>query len=164
VAPFPVPAQNGHTADAAPDGEQEIELVCVRLWPVAKVTSFYGAATVAVWLSALAIAWVVATSLGLTHSFESFMRDIGFEGFQLDARPVFIAIGLLGLAWIVSVLVLALLAAASYNAFASLFGGFRYIVRPRQPTRRQLASSKANGSAATNGDASTSSTASTTTS
>jgi len=106
-------------------------------------------------LTALAVAWVVATSMGLTHSFQSFVRDIGFEGFQLDARPVFLAVGLLGLAWIVSIVVLSLLAAACYNAFASLCGGFRYIIRPHE--RRTMARGEApavngNGAAAHDGE------------
>jgi len=167
LAPFPAPGRNGHAVDIAPDGAQEIEMVSVRLWPVVKVTAFFGLATVAVWCIALALAWTVATSAGLTHSFESFMRDIGFEGFQLDARPVFLAIGLLGVAWILSVVVLALLAAASYNAFSSVFGGLRYIVRPRQQpeTVREELPAKAtgngtNGTAAHDGEATAAQTAS----
>jgi hypothetical protein len=162
LAPFPVtaPDGNGHAADPALEGAQEVELLAVRLWPVLKVTAFFATATAAVWLSALAVAWVAATSLGLTHSFQSFVRDIGFEGFQLDARPVFLAVGLLGLAWIVSIVVLAVLAAACYNAFASLCGGFRYVVRPlesRRPKEAGPPQNGASGAAARDGEATVSS-------
>jgi Transmembrane domain of unknown function (DUF3566) len=156
LAPFPVPARNGHAPDPALEGAEEVELLAVRLWPVVKVTAFFATATAAVWLAALGVAWVAATSLGLTHSFESFVREIGFEGFQLDARPVFLAVGLLGLAWIVSIVVLALLAAACYNAFASLCGGFRYLVRPRDTTHAPTP----NGAAARDGEAAAAKTAS----
>lgn len=148
LAPFRVPARNGHAPDPALDGVEEVELLAVRLWPVVKVTAFFATATAAVWLAALGVAWMAFTSMGLTHSLESFVRDIGFEGFQLDARPVFLAVGLLGLVWIVSIVVLALLAAACYNAFASLCGGFRYLVRPRQTPHATANGATANGAAA----------------
>jgi hypothetical protein len=152
LAPFLVPARDGRAADPALEGAAEVELLAVRLWPVVKVTAFFATATAAVWLTALGVSWVVASSMGLTHSFESFVRDIGFEGFQLDARPVFLAVGLLGLAWIVSIVVLALLAAASYNAFASLCGGFCYLVRPRAAKQAEPAATTTNGAAARDGE------------
>ena len=89
-APYPVNPRDGNgKTDPALEGAQEVELLTVRLWPVVKVTAFFATATAAVWLTALGVAWVAATSMGLTHSFQSFVRDIGFEGFKLDARPVF---------------------------------------------------------------------------
>src|SRR5690349_25030128 len=81
-APFRVGQDgDGNAADPALEGAQEVELLTVRLWPVVKVTAFFATATAAVWLTALSVAWVAATSMGLTHSFQSFVRDIGFEGF-----------------------------------------------------------------------------------
>jgi transmembrane protein DUF3566 len=160
-APFRVGQDgDGNAADPALEGAQEVELLTVRLWPVVKVTAFFATATAAVWLTALSVAWVAATSMGLTHSFQSFVRDIGFEGFKLDARPVFLAVGLLGLAWIVSIVVLALLAAACYNAFASLCGGFHYVVRPLEPRPAKDAKPTRNGAhrtAARDGEATVSS-------
>jgi hypothetical protein len=60
--------------------------------------------------------------------------------------------------------VLALLAAASYNAFSSVFGGLRYLVRPHE-THRVVASAAAahsttNGAPARDGDSSATKTAS----
>jgi hypothetical protein len=122
-------------ADVEQDVEQDVELdvVEVRLGPVARVTAMFGAAWVVVWIAALGVAWVVASAAGVTNTFESFMRNIGFEGFVLDPRPVFLAIGLLGIAWILSIVVLAVLAAATYNAFASQFGGLRCVVKASAP-------------------------------
>jgi hypothetical protein len=113
--------------------ELELDVVAVRLGSVAKVTAFFGLASAIVWTIAIAAGWVVASSLGLTHSFQSFIRDIGFEGFKLDARPVFLAVGLIGLSWIVVLVVLAVVAAAAYNVFASQFGGMRCVVTSRGP-------------------------------
>jgi len=130
------------------DDELELDVVAVRLGSVAKVAAFFGLASAIIWTIAVAAGWVVASSLGLTHSFQSFIRDIGFEGFKLDARPVFLAVGLVGLAWIVSVVVLALVAAAAYNVFASQFGGVRCVVTSCAPGSVLGVMQAADGSAA----------------
>jgi hypothetical protein len=81
--------------------------------------------TVIAWWTAIGVFWLAADGLGLTRDIESLAREVGFEGFRLASGPVFLALGLLGAAWVVAVTLLVVFVAAVYNLYASLLGGIR---------------------------------------
>jgi hypothetical protein len=95
-------------------------LAVVSRWAVALAFT-----TAVAWWAAVGALWLAAETFGLTADVESLARDVGFEGFRLASGPVFLALGLLGVAWIVAVTLLALFAAAMYNLYAAHLGGIR---------------------------------------
>ncbi len=101
----------------------ELEVRRVALDVVVRWAAVLGLTTVAVWWAAVALFWVTAAALGMTGRFEALVRDIGFEGFRLTAGPVFLALALLGVAWVLGVALVAVVAAAAYNAYARVIGG-----------------------------------------
>jgi hypothetical protein len=103
----------------------DAELRHVSVLSAARLVGGFALVTVAVWSVALLLFWVVGTGLGFTDRFQGFVRDLGVQGFHLASTPVLIGVAIAGFAWIVSWVVLAVLAAAAYNVFAAGFGGLR---------------------------------------
>jgi hypothetical protein len=99
---------------------RRFSLAVVSRWALA-----VGATTLAVWWAAIALFWLAASTFGLTADVESFVQDVGFEGFRLASGPVFLALGVLGAIWVAGVMVIALVAVAAYNLYAAMLGGLR---------------------------------------
>jgi hypothetical protein len=121
LTPVPTPAT---------DYENELEVRQVSLRSAARVATAFGFVSAMVWLAALALCWVAADTLGVTGRFEHFVQDIGVEGFHIASAPVIGALAILGVAWILAVVVLAVLAAASYNLVADWIGGLHVVIGP----------------------------------
>jgi hypothetical protein len=81
--------------------------------------------TVIAWWTAIGVLWLAADAFGLTGDVESLAREVGFEGFRLASGPVFLALGVLGAAWVVAVTLVAVFVAAVYNLYAAVLGGIR---------------------------------------
>jgi hypothetical protein len=103
----------------------EHELRRFPLGVVGKWSMTLALTTVVAWWAAIAVMWLAAETFGLTRDIESLAREVGFEGFQLASGPVFLALALLGVAWVVSVSLVLVFAAAVYNLYASVLGGIR---------------------------------------
>lgn len=123
---IPDPAPPVPQGDPPPDPatvEYEIRrfsLAAVLRWALA-----VGVTTLAVWWAAIALFWLAASTFGLTADVESFVQDVGFEGFRLASGPVFLALGILGAIWVAGVVMIALVAVAAYNLYATMLGGLR---------------------------------------
>ena len=121
LAPVPTPS-SGY--------ESELEVRQVSLRSAARVATAFGFVSALVWLGALTVCWAAGATLGITGRFEHFVQDIGVEGFHIASAPVVGALAILGVAWILAVVVLAVLAAASYNLVADWLGGLHVVVGP----------------------------------
>jgi hypothetical protein len=78
---------------------------------------FYGAAFLALAIG-VAVAWLLASVVGLVGQFEEFMRSIGFRDFEVVAPQVILGGLVLALALVVFLTVMTVLAAALYNVMA----------------------------------------------
>src|SRR3954452_15711735 len=110
---------------AAAEPLVELEMRRFPLRIVAKWAVTLGLTTVVAWWAAIAVMWLAAETFGLTRDLESLAREVGFEGFRLASGPVFLALALLGAAWVVSVSLIVVFAAAMYNLYAWVIGGIR---------------------------------------
>ena len=103
----------------------EHELRRFPLGVVGKWAVTLGMTTAVAWWAAIAVMWLAGATLGLTSDVESLAREVGFEGFRLASGPVFVALALIGAAWILAVSLIVMFAAAVYNLYASFLGGIR---------------------------------------
>lgn len=113
--------------DDAGNGATPLEIRYIALWPVTRLAiafwSSVGAFVVAVFLAV----WVVLTSAGVVSNVERFVRDItGVKSFQVMSNTVLASIAILVLIGVIVAVAMTVLAAACYNALASLIGGIRF--------------------------------------
>src|SRR4051794_9868512 len=106
----------------------EGELRHVGAWSAAKVVAVLAFLVAAAWTVGILLCWLAADALGATRQVERLARDLGFEGFRLAATPVFAGIALLGLAFIATCTVAALIAAAAFNVVVRIVGGVRVTI------------------------------------
>jgi hypothetical protein len=117
----------------------EHEIRHIRIGAALRWATALAATTLAAWWLALGVFWASADAFGFTSRIEALASDVGFEGFRMSSGPVFIALGLLGVAWMVAVVLVAVFAAAAYNAYARLLGGIRVVAaETRVPASTQL--------------------------
>jgi hypothetical protein len=105
----------------------------VRLWSVARVSVCFYLCGLVVVLAAAVVLWLVASAVGVVGEVESFMDDLGFEGFQFLSGTLFRAGLLIGLAGVAILVVLTVSAAALYNLFADLVGGIEVTLTGGDP-------------------------------
>lgn len=114
-------------AHAAPESQvHEIRRVVLRSaakWAVALALT-----TLVAWYAAIALLWGLASAFDGTHRLEQLVRDLGFEGFRLASDPVFLALALVGMAWVLGVLGVTLLAATAFNFLSAVLGGLHVVV------------------------------------
>jgi hypothetical protein len=100
------------------------------LTSVARVSAcFYLFGFVVILVAATAL-WIVASAVGVVGEIESFMDDLGFEGFRFISGTLFWAALLIGLALTAILTVVTVVAAALYNLFADLVGGLEVTLTP----------------------------------
>lgn len=95
----------------------------IRLSSVARVSVCFYLCGLVVALVAALVLWIVASAVGVVGELESFMDDLGFEGFRFISGTLLWASLLIGLGLTAILVVLTVVAAAIYNLFADLVGG-----------------------------------------
>ncbi|HUF83131.1 MAG TPA: DUF3566 domain-containing protein [Acidimicrobiia bacterium] len=129
VRPFvPAPAD-----DRQPDGVAAVErrrVQDLKLTSVARVSACFYLCGLVVAMVAAVVLWMVASVVGVVAELESFIDDLGFEGFQFLSGTLLWAGLLIGLAVTVILTVLTVVAAALYNLFADLVGGLEITLAP----------------------------------
>lgn len=95
----------------------------VALGSVARVSVLFYLCGLVAFVVAAMVLWIVASAFGVVGEVESFMDDLGFEGFEFVSGTLLWAGLLIGLAVTAILVVLTVLAAALYNLFADLAGG-----------------------------------------
>jgi hypothetical protein len=95
----------------------------VALWSVARVSVLFYLCGLVAFLVAALVLWIVASAAGVVGEIESFMDDLGFEGFEFVSGTLLWAGLVIGLAVTAILAVLTVFAAAVYNLFADLAGG-----------------------------------------
>jgi len=95
----------------------------VALMSVARVSVLFYLCGFVAFLVAAMVVWIVASAAGVVGEIESFMDDLGFEGFEFVSGTLLWAGLLIGLAVTAILVVLTVFAAALYNLFADLAGG-----------------------------------------
>lgn len=125
VRPFaPAPAEEL----APPRGRSRVR--DLGLTSVAKVSACFYLCGFVVILVAATVLWMVATAVGVVGEIESFMDDLGFEGFHFISGTLLWAALLIGFALTAILTVITVVAAALYNLFADLVGGFEVTLTP----------------------------------
>lgn len=86
-------------------------------------------------LTGAVVLGVVAGATGAAGSIESFVRELGFDGFRFASGPLLIGVALVILAFVVAVAGSVVVAGAVYNVIARSGGGIRVRVSlPLPPT------------------------------
>jgi Transmembrane domain of unknown function (DUF3566) len=117
-----VPATDEHQARPEPLVEyRRVRHVALR--SVARVSVLFYLCGLVAFLVAAMVFWIVASAAGVVGEVESFMDDLGFEGFEFVSGTLLWAGLLIGFAVTAILVVLTVFAAAVYNLFADLAGG-----------------------------------------
>jgi hypothetical protein len=110
----------------------------VRVWSVCKLAFCVLLFLYAVALGAAALLWWIATSAGLVHNVEKFLRDVGFTNFRFHGGQLMQGVAIVGAIAVVTMTVFSALAAAVVNVISELTGGLRLVITeegPRLPRR-----------------------------
>jgi hypothetical protein len=113
----------------------------IRVWSVCKLAFCVLAFLYAVALGAAALLWWIATSAGLVHNLEKFLRDIGFTDFRFHGGELMQGVAIVGAIAVVVFTVFSALAASVVNVISELTGGLRLVITeegPRSPRESRL--------------------------
>ncbi len=127
----PVPSSNG-PATTPSSGAELREVVSIPLGPAMRLATRVALVSYAMWLAALALFAAVCAVFGLVGRFEDMVRSLGFRGFHLVSGPVLALLGAFGAIWIVTVLVLAMVAVASFNVASVRSHRLQMVLTPRR--------------------------------
>lgn len=119
----------------APDGRpvpprERSRVRDVKLTSVARVSACFYLCGFVVIMVAATVLWIVASIVGVVGGIESFIDDLGFEGFHFVSGTLLVATLLIGLALTAIFTVTTVVAAALYNLFADLVGGLEVTLAP----------------------------------
>lgn len=118
------------SGEAAPSSDATTTVVdAIDVASVARVALLLSTLVVAALLAALAMVWLAAVNVGLVPAVESFMVDLGFEGFAFDGLQLLRAALLGGLALVLLGTGVASLMVVLYNAIGPLVGGVQITTR-----------------------------------
>jgi hypothetical protein len=123
------PFASARAQEVAPPRERS-RVRDVSLISVARVSACFYLCAFVVTLVAATVLWMVASVVGVVGEIESFMDDLGFEGFHFVSGTLLWATLLIGLALAAIFTVVTVVAAALYNLFADLVGGLEVTLAP----------------------------------
>ena len=107
-------------------------------WSVLKVSIFFYLSVCIVLLVAGVLLWSAASSAGVIDNVESFMVEIGFDGFRFLPGQILRGAGLAGMVLVVAGTFANVLLATLYNLIGDVIGGIRLTLAEDESNRPRL--------------------------
>ncbi len=107
-------------------------------WSVLKVSIFFYLSVCIVLLVAGVLLWSAASSAGVIDNVESFMVEIGFDGFRFLPGQILRGAGLAGMVLVVAGTFANVLLATLYNLIGDVIGGVRLTLAEDESNRPRL--------------------------